>query len=132
VPPSSARATRWPGRPPGSTATRSPTDVDAVEVSVAEAGEGRTLVRLEAVLDDMRQGLRTGVVVVPAAVTPVLGAAASILVGDPVPLLASVPAAGALGGIGAYAGRRTLADRREHAARTLRSFLDELEDGPGS
>lgn len=104
------------------------TDVDAVEVSTAAAGEGRTLVRLEAVFDDMRRGLRTGVVVLPTAVTPVLGGLASVLVGDPLPLLASIPAAGALGATGAYAGRRTLGDRREDARRTLRRFLDDLED----
>lgn len=104
------------------------TDVDAVEISTAEAGPDRTLVRLEAVFDDMRRGLRTGVVVVPTAVTPVLGALASVVVGDPLPLLASIPAAGALGATGAYASRRTLGDRREDARRTLRRFLDELED----
>jgi len=103
-------------------------DVDAVEVTAVEAGSGRTLVRLEAVFDDMRRGLRTGVVVVPAAVTPVLGGLASVVVGDPLPLLASIPAAGALGGVGAYAGRRTLGDQRERARRALRGFLDELED----
>jgi len=102
-------------------------DVDAVEVTTAPAG-GATLVRLEAVFDDMRRGLRTGVVVVPAAVTPLLGGLASLVVGDPLPLLASLPAAGALGGVGTYAGRRTLGDQRDRARRTLRSFLDDLED----
>jgi len=103
-------------------------DVDAVEVSTADAGAGRSLIRLEAVFDDMRRGLRTGVVVIPTAVTPVLGAVASAIVGDPLPLLLSVPAAGALGATGAYAGRRTLADRCAHAGRALRSFLDDVED----
>lgn len=104
------------------------TDVDAIEVSTAEAGAGRTLVRLEAVFDDMRRGLRTGVVLVPTAVTPVLGGLASALVRDPLPLLASLPAAAALGATGAYAGRRTLGDRREEARRALRRFLDELAE----
>lgn len=107
------------------------TDLDAVEVSTAEAGTGRTLVRLEAAFDDMRRGLRTGVVVIPTAVTPVLGGLASMVVGDPLPLLASIPAAGALGATGAYAGRRTLGDRREEARRAMRRFLDDLEDASG-
>lgn len=102
-------------------------DVDAVEVSTADAGHGRTLVRLEAVFDDMRRGLRTGVVIVPTAVTPVLGIAAAALTGEVVFALGAVPVAGALGTLGTVAGRRTLADQRERARRTLRSFLDELE-----
>lgn len=106
-------------------------EVDAIEVATADAGDGRTLVRLEAVFDDMRRGLRTGVVVIPAAVTPVLGGVASMIVGDPTPLLASIPAAGALGATGAYASRRTLADRCAHARRALRGFLDDLEDASG-
>jgi len=104
------------------------TDVDAIELSAAVAGDGRTLVRLEAVFDDMRRGLRTGVVVVPTAVTPVLGVAAAVLTQEPLVLTGSLPLAGALGALGTYAGRRSLADQREHARRALRGFLDGLED----
>jgi hypothetical protein len=104
------------------------TDIDAIELSTAAAGDGRTLVRLEAVLDDMRRGLRTGAVLVPTAATPVLGAAAFALVGDPLLLAGSLPLAGALGALGAYAGRRTLGDQREQARRALCAFLDDLED----
>lgn len=102
-------------------------EVDAVEVSVVDCGEGRSLVRLEVVFDDMRRGLRTGVVLVPASVTPVLGIAAAVLT-DPWVAFASLPVAGALGAMGTMAGRRTLADQRERARRALCSFLDDLED----
>jgi len=103
-------------------------DVDAVEVTTSDAGGDRTLVRLEAVFDDMRRGLRTGVVIVPTAVTPVLGVAASVLTGEPSLLAGSLPLAGALGALGTYAGRRSLGDQREHARRALRRVLDDLED----
>lgn len=104
-------------------------DVDAVEVSVVDCGEGKSLVRLEVVFDDMRRGLRTGVVVVPAAVTPALGVAAAVLTGEIAVAIGSVPLGGALGAVGTIAGRRTLADQRERARRALCSFLDGLEDG---
>jgi hypothetical protein len=104
-------------------------DVDAVEVSIVDCGEGRSLVRLEVVLDDMRRGLRTGVVVVPTAVTPVLGVAAAVLTGEIAIALGAVPLGGALGAVGTVAGRRTLADQRERARRAMCSFLDGLEDG---
>ena len=69
-------------------------------------------------------------VVIPTAVTPVLGVALGVLL-DPWVAVASLPAAGVLGGVGAYAGRRTLTDQREQARRALRSFLDEIEElGP--
>lgn len=103
-------------------------EVDAVDVSVVDCGEGRSLVRLEVVLDDMRRGLRTGVVVVPSAVAPVLGVAAAALTGEIAIALASVPLGGALGAVGTVAGRRTLSDQRERSRRALCSFLDDLED----
>jgi hypothetical protein len=103
-------------------------DVDAVESSVVDCGEGRSLVRLEVVFDDMRRGLRTGVVIVPTAVTPVLGIAAAVLTGEIGLAAGSVPLAGALGAVGTVAGRRTLADQRERARRALCRFLDGLED----
>jgi hypothetical protein len=103
-------------------------DVDAVEVSVVDCGSGRSLVRLEVVFDDMRRGLRTGVVVVPAAVAPVLGVAAAVLTSEILLAVGSVPLGGALGAVGAVAGRKTLADQRERARRALCSFLDGLED----
>jgi hypothetical protein len=104
-------------------------DLDAVESSVVDCGEGRSLVRLEVVFDDMRRGLRTGVVVVPTAVAPVLGVAAAALTKQVEIVLLSVPVAAALGTMGTVAGRRTLADQRERARRALCSFLDDLEDG---
>jgi hypothetical protein len=103
-------------------------DVDAVEISVVDCGEGHSLVRLEVVFDDMRRGLRTGVVVVPAAVTPVLGAAAAVLTGEIAVAVGALPLGGALGAVGTMAGRRTLADQRERARRALCSFLDGLEE----
>ncbi len=103
-------------------------DVDAVEVSAVDCGEGRSLVRLEVVFDDMRRGLRTGVVVVPTAVAPVLGIAAAVLTGEILLAVGGVPLGGALGAVGTLAGRRTLADQRERARRALCTFLDGLED----
>lgn len=102
-------------------------ELDALEVSTAAAGDAATVVRLEAVFDDMRRGLRTGVVVVPTAVTPVLGLGAAVLTGEIAFALGAVPVAGALGALGTYAGRRSLADQREQARRSLCSFLDRLE-----
>ncbi|MFP5577842.1 MAG: hypothetical protein ACLGIZ_06330 [Acidimicrobiia bacterium] len=104
-------------------------DVDAVEASVVDCGEGRSLVRLEVVFDDMRRGLRTGVVVVPTAVAPVLGVAAAALTGEIAIAIGALPLGGALGAVGTVAGRRALADQRERARRALCSFLDDLEDG---
>lgn len=103
-------------------------EVDAIEVSVVDCGEGTSLVRLEAVFDDMRRGLRTGVVLVPAAVTPVLGVAAAVLTGEVAVAVGALPLGGALGAVGTFASRRTLADQRERARRALCSFLDGLED----
>lgn len=105
-------------------------ELDAVEVSTAPAGEGRTLVRLEAVFDDLHRGLFAGAVVLPAAVTPALGIVLGVLI-DPWVAVASLPVAGTLGGVGAYAGRHSLADQRERAGRALRGFLDDLEDAAG-
>lgn len=103
-------------------------ELDAVVVSTAGAGDD-SIVRLEAVFDDMRRGLRTGIVIVPAAVSPLLGGAAALISGEIIFLLGGVPLAGALGTLGAFAGRRTLGDHREQARRALRNLLDDLEDG---
>ncbi len=102
-------------------------ELDAVVVSAAAAGGDDSIVRLEAVFDDMRRGLRTGVVIVPTAVTPALGAAAALITGEVAFALGGLPLAGALGTLGAFAGRRTLGDHREQARRALRNLLDDLE-----
>ncbi len=102
-------------------------ELDAVIASVAALGEGRSVVRLEASFDDMRTGLRSGLVVIPAAVAPAAGLAAAALLGEFVFLLGSVPLGGVLGGLGAWSGRRTLADQRDATRRALRGLLDELE-----
>lgn len=102
-------------------------NVDAVHLSVADAGDGRSVVRLEADLDDMRRGLLTGVVLAPAAVTPVLGAAAAGLTGDLFFVFGAVPLGATLGGLGVVGGRRTLGHERDDAARNFALFLDELE-----
>ncbi len=103
-------------------------EIDAIEVTVAAAGDDAAVVRLEAVFDDMRRGLRTGVVMIPTAVTPLLGVAGAVITGEVLFAVGAIPLAGALGGIGTLAGRHTLADGREQARRALRSFLDRLED----
>lgn len=102
-------------------------ELDAIVVSAAPVGDDECIVRLEAVFDDMRRGLRAGVIVVPTAVTPVLGGAAALVTGELFFLLGGLPLAGALGTLGAYAGRRTLGDHREQARRALRNLLDDLE-----
>ena len=103
--------------------------VDAVIVSVVGAGDGRSIVRLEADLEHTRRGLLTGVAVVPAAAGPVLGGAAAIMLGEPLFLIGGIPVGLTLGGAGLYAGRRTLATEREEAGRVLELFLDDLDRG---
>lgn len=103
--------------------------VDAIVASVVAAGDGRSIVRLDADLEHTRRGLLLGVVGVPAAVTPVLAGAAALVLGEPVIFAAGFPAGAALGGAGLYAGRRTLAAEREEAARVVELFLDDLDRG---
>lgn len=101
-------------------------NIDAIRVTVVDAGEGAALVRIEAVFDAMRRGLLTGVVAVPTAVTPVLGVAATVLTGEPTFLVGSIPLAAGLGGLGAYTGRKTLSDEREAARLAITAFLDDV------
>lgn len=103
--------------------------IDGITVSVAGAGDGRSTVRLDATLDDTRRGLLTGVVAIPAAAGPVLGGAAALVVGEPIVFLAGFPTGAMLGGVGLYAGRRTLRAERDRAGRALELFLDELDRG---
>lgn len=101
-------------------------NVDGVRMSAASAGARQCVVCLEAEFDDMRRGLTTGVVVVPAGVTPVLGATVGLLSHDIAFFIGSVPLAVALGGIGFVGARHTLANERDDARRVLELFLDEL------
>ena len=101
--------------------------VDEVCASVADVGDGRSIVRLDANLEHTRRGLLTGVAVVPGAVAAtIVGGMLAALV-DPMLVVAGLPAGGALGGAGLYAGRRTLAKERDEAHRVLQLFLDDLE-----
>ncbi len=102
-------------------------NVDAIRSSCTAAGDGRTLVRLEADLQAMRRGLLTGVVAVPATVTPLLGAVGAVVTGEILFAAGSVPLGLALGGLGITAARRTLTTERDEARRVLGMFLDELE-----
>lgn len=102
--------------------------VDAVLVTVVAAGEGRSLVRLVADLEHTRRGLATGVVAIPTAVGPILGGAAALVTGEIALLVGGVPLGMALGSLGIVGGRRTLANERLEASRTLDRFLDDLED----
>lgn len=104
-------------------------NVDAVVASVIDDGNGRSIVKLEADLTHTRTGLRTGVVGVPAAAGPVLGGAAAIVVGDPLVLLAGIPAGLVLGATGVFVGRRTLGTELAEAQRVLDLYLDELDRG---
>jgi hypothetical protein len=103
--------------------------VDAVIASVVGAGDGRALIRLEADLEHTRRGLIGGVAAVPAASGPVLGGVVAAITGEPLFLAGGVPVGAALGGLGLYAGRRTLATERAEAARVLELFLDDLDRG---
>lgn len=103
--------------------------VDAVCASVADVGDGRSIVRLEADLEFTRRGLLTGVAAIPTAAGPVLGGAAALVLAEPLFFLGGFPVGAALGGVGLYAGRRTLASEREEARRVLELFLDELDRG---
>ena len=101
-------------------------NVDAVRVSAAATGVHESVLCLEAELDDMRRGLTTGIVVVPTAVTPVLGAAIGLVTHEPAFFLGSVPLGVALGGLGFVGGRHTLAAERDETRRVLELFLDDL------
>ena len=103
--------------------------VDEIIACVADAGDGHSLVRLEASLEHTRRGLITGVAVLPAGAAPVAGALLTVVTKDLFWLVGGVPAGVALGGAGLYAGRRTLAGEREDARRALELQLDELERG---
>lgn len=103
--------------------------VDAVIASVVDDGNGRSIVRLEADLTYTRNGLRTGVVGVPALAGPVLGGAAAMVLGDPLILLAGIPAGAALGTAGVYVARKTLGTELAEAQRVLDLYLDELDRG---
>ncbi len=105
--------------------------VDAVVASVVTAGEGASIVRLEADLGFTRRGLFTGVVAIPAAAGPVLGGAAALVVHEPAVFLAGFPAGVVLGGAGLVAGRRTLAGERQEATRVIELFLVDLDDSEG-
>lgn len=104
-------------------------EVDAVVVSVAGAGNGRSIVRLEADLTNTRRGLLTGVVAIPAAAGPVLGGVAALVLAEPLVFAAGVPVGLVLGGSGLVVSRRTLATERAEAARVIELFLDELDRG---
>lgn len=103
--------------------------VDTVLVTVVDAGEDRSLVRLVADLENTRRGLATGVVAIPTAAGPVLGGALAAVSGDIFWLVGGVPAGMALGGLGVVGARRTLANQRREAGIVLDVFLDDLEDG---
>lgn len=101
--------------------------VDAVFATVVDAGDDRSLVRLVVDLGNTRRGLTTGVVAIPTASGPVLGAAAAAVTGEILFLVGGVPAGLALGALGVVGGRRTLASERLEASRAVDRFLDDLE-----
>lgn len=104
-------------------------NIDALITSVADDGNGRSIVRLEADLTHTRSGLKTGVVGVPTAAGPVLGGVAAMLLGDPLILVAGIPAGLLLGGTGVYVARQTLATERDEAQRVIDLYLDDLDRG---
>ena len=102
-------------------------ELDAVVLSTASVDDDSSVVRLEAVFDSLRSGLRSGVVVLPTVTIPVLGVAAGWLTGEVAFAIGGLPLAGVIGGLGTYTGRKTLEDQRDSARRTLRGVLDDLE-----
>lgn len=104
-------------------------NIDALITSVADDGNGRSIVRLEADLTDTRTGLKTGVVGVPTAAGPLLGGAAALVLGNPLILVAGIPVGLLLGGTGIYVARQTLATERDEAQRVLDLYLDDLDRG---
>ena len=100
--------------------------VDVVCASVVAVEDG-SFVRLDADLTNTRKGLLAGVAAMPTAAGPVLGGAAAVVMSEPLFFLGGFPVGAALGGLGLYAGRRTLTNEREHARRTIELFLDDLE-----
>lgn len=104
-------------------------NIDALITSVVDDGNGRSIVRLEADLEYTRTGLRSGVVLVPTAAGPVLGAAAALVLSNPALLLAGIPVGLAFGGTGIYVARQTLAAERDEAQRVLDLHLDDLDRG---
>lgn len=103
--------------------------VDRVVVSVGESGDGRTLMRMEADLENTRRGLRTGAVGAPAIGAPVAGGIAAILLTEPMLFAAGFPAGAALGSAGLYLSRKVLAAQRDEAQRVIDLFVAELTDG---
>ncbi len=103
--------------------------VDAVIASVVDDGNGRSIVRLEADLENTRNGLKLGVVAVPTVAGPALGGAAALVLGDPLLLLAGLPVGLALGGTGVYVARKTLGSELAEAQRVIDLYLDQLDRG---
>lgn len=104
-------------------------NVDAVIASVVDDGNGRSIIRLEANLENTRDGLRIGVVAVPTIAGPALGAAAAVVLGDPLLVVAGVPFGVALGASGVYVARKTLGTDVAEAQRVIDLYLDELDRG---
>ncbi len=104
-------------------------NVDAVVASVVGDGNGRSIVRLEADLENTRNGLKIGAVAVPTVAGPMLGGAAALVLGDPLILLAGIPVGLALGGSGVFVARKTLGSELAEAQRVIDLYLDELDRG---
>lgn len=100
--------------------------VDRVVVSVGDSGDGRTVLRIEADLENTRRGLRTGAVGAPAVGAPIAGGVAAMILGDPLLFVVGIPAGAALGSAGLYLARKTLAEARDEAQRFIDLFVAEL------
>lgn len=103
--------------------------VDPIALAVVEepGSDGqRSLVRFEADLAPVRNGMAWGVGGTAATVGVVGGAVAGILI-DPIGTVLGLPAAGAATGVGVAASRATYRRRREQAETCFEGFLDKLE-----
>lgn len=99
--------------------------VDRVIVSVGDSGDGRTLLRIEADLENTRRGLRTGAVGAPTIGAPIAFGIVAVFT-EPWLFLAGFPAGAALGSAGLYLARKTLAQARDEAQRVIDLFVAEL------
>lgn len=100
--------------------------VGHIEMAVVPVGDEASLVRLTADLSTLRNGLRSGVVLVPTVATPLGGAALTVVTGEMLFLFGTLPMAAALAGAAVFGARRTLANEREQARRAITLFLDDL------
>lgn len=99
--------------------------VDRVLVSISDAGDGRSLLRIEVGFENTRRGLRTGATGAAIGI-PIAGAIAAFAVQEPLLFAAGFPAGAAVGSAGVFVSRKVLAAQLEEAQRVIELFVSEL------